>query len=340
MGKILFFLLFTTQLLAQTLKEKIIGDWIKDDIRLKDGSPILNDEVKNMQLRYIFSENDEFIITINGKSGKGTYKVIGDTIKVGTSTYLQVLEIEEIKLVVQEINLDPLAPPSKAKITFIPARIHNLGYFPEKYRTKGQDTIYISKHNYLEPFFLDPDNAAAQFISNNFYFPEHKAGDFYTRFIITKTGEIKGIEILSSTHEKYNDYLIKAIKSTQGKWLPATWEGKPVNTEIKMGFDMGWSEKNKSAVTIPKDTIDPNESNYYLLQGNMSVEQKKYAAAIKNLSKSLDADPRNIDAYYARAAVYAIIKDTVKMCGDLLQLKYLEQAKGTELWKKFCESKK
>ena len=344
MGKTLLFLLLTTQVFAQKLKEKIIGEWVKDDIRLKDGSPILSEAIKNMQMRYVFSDNGAFLITINGKSGKGTYKVVGDTIQLGKTTFLKILEVEETKLVVQEINSDPLGSPSKAKIIFIPARIHNLGYFPEKYRTKGQDTIFVSKHNYLEPFFLDPDNTAAQYISDNFLFPDYKAGDFFARFIITKSGEIKGIEILSSTHDKYNDDLIKAIKTTTGKWLPATWEGNPVNTEIKMGFDMGWSEKmklkNKVDNTSSNDTIDVNESNYYLLQANINVEQKRYALAIKNLSKSLDLDPRNIDAYYARAAVYALTKDTQKMCVDLLQLKHLEQAKGIELWKKFCDSKK
>lgn len=342
MGKILLFILLTTQLFAQQLKEKIIGDWVKDDIRLKDGSPILQEEIKNMQIRYIFSEKGEFIVTINGKSGKGIYKVVGDTIKLGKTTFLKVLEIEDTKLVVQEVSTNPLGQPSKAKIIMIPSRIHNLGFFPEKYRTKGQDTIYVSKHNYLEPFFLDPDNSAAQFISDNFLFPAYKAGDFFTRFIITKTGEIKGIEILSSTHEKYNEDLIKAIKTTKGKWLPALWEGQPVNAEIKMGFDMGWSEKmaEKNKAEVPKDTIDVNQSNYYLLQANINVEQKRYALAIKNLSKSLDLDPRNIDAYYARAAVYALTRDTQKMCVDLLQLKHLEQAKGTELWKKFCDVKK
>jgi hypothetical protein len=326
MGKILFFLLISTQLFAQSLKEKLVGEWVKDDIRLKDGSPILLEDVKNMQLRYNFSKDYSFQITINGKTGKGTYKIKGDTILVGKSTLLEVLEIDETKLVVQELYTDPATPPSKAKIKFIPARFHNLGYFPEKYRTKGQDTIYISKHDYLEPFFLDPDRSAAQFISDNFIFPYYKAGDFYARFIITKLGEIKGIEILNSTHEKYNENLIKAIKASKGKWLPAMWEGKPVNAEIKMGFDMGWSEKlsvrSQTSTAAPKDTIE-----------------KRYSVAIKNLTLSLNADPRNIDAYYARAAVYALTKDTQKMCVDLLQLKHMEQVKGTELWKKFCDKK-
>jgi Tfp pilus assembly protein PilF len=65
------------------------------------------------------------------------------------------------------------------------------------------------------------------------------------------------------------------------------------------------------------------------MQGNINVEEKRYSAAIKNLSKSLEYDPLNIDAYYARAAVFALTKDTQKMCEDLLQLKNLQQVKAT-----------
>lgn len=343
MGKVLFFLLISSSVFAQSLKEKLIGEWVKSDVRLKDGSPILSEEVKNMQLRYVFTDDGDFQITVNGKTGKGNYTIKGDSIILGKSTILQILEISEVKLVVQELS-NPLGVPSKVKVTYIPVRFHNLGYFPEKYLTKGQDTIYVSKYNYLEPLFVDNDRTATQFISDNFAFPLYKAGDFYARFIITKQAEIKGIEILSSTHEKYNNELIRAIKATKLKWLPATWEGKPVNTEVKMGFDMGWSEKmgakKPTSSTTPEDTIDANESNYFLLQANICVEEKRYAAAVKNLTQSLKLDPRNIDAYYARAAVYALVKDTQKMCLDLLQLKHLEQAKGTDLWKKFCETKK
>ncbi len=338
---LLFFILFG-ELYAQNLQQKLVGEWVKDEIKLADGSSILKDEVKNAQIRYVFMQNDSFQVTVNGKTGKGVYKLKDNILKVSDDRF-KVLQVNDIKLILQVISVDSALQSKALKLTFIPAHLHNVGYFPEKYRTKGQDTIYVSKPNFLEPFFVDAMQSAAEYISDRFYFPEYKVGDFRARFIITKLGEIKGIEILNSTHEKFNNSLIKAIKTTQGKWLPAMWEGKPVNAEIKMGFDMGWSARQKAkkqmAGTVPKDSIDASESNFYLMQGNILVEEKRYATAIKNLSKSIELDPRNIDAYYARAAAYALIKDTPKMCGDLLQLKHMEQTKGTDLWKKFCEKR-
>jgi hypothetical protein len=343
MYKILTFLLFSTQIFAQTFKQKIVDEWVKDNISLYDGSPILKDDIRNMQLRYTFMENDSFQVTINGKTGRGTYKVKNDTLYFGKNIAFKIERLDEIKLVIRAVILDSVSLSKALRLSFIPARFHNLGFTPQTYRTKGQDTIYVSKHNYLEPLFMDADRSASQFISDNFFFPEYRAGDFYARFIITKQGEVKGIEVLESTHENYNKYLIKAIKATAGKWRPAIWEGKPINAEVKMGFDMGWTEKmgRKSGdIDAKKDTIDANESNYYLMQANIKVEEKRYSLAIKDLTKSIALDPLNIDAYYARAAVYAITKDVQKMCVDLQQLKNMQQTKGTELWNKFCQDKK
>jgi tetratricopeptide (TPR) repeat protein len=337
MYKALILLLLSLQIYAQTTKQKLVGEWVKDDITLSDNSPILKDDIRNLQLRYTFMKNDSFQITINGKTGKGTYKLLNDTLSIAGSVF-KVEYLDDVKLTIQSISPDPSTQSKALKLTFLPVRFHNLGFTPITYRTQGQDTIFVSKHDYLEPLFLDTERSAAQFISENFYFPDYKKGDFYARFIITKKGEIKGIDILNSTHEKYNKYLIKAIKSSAGKWQPAHWEGKVVNSEVKMGFDMGWSDKKEDVVE--KDTIDTETSNFYLLQGNICVEEKRYAAAIKNLNKSLEADPLNIDAYYARAATYALTSDKKKMCGDLLQLKNLQQAKGTDLWNKFCQDKK
>lgn len=342
MHKILICLFFSTQIFAQTFKQKIVDEWVKEDITLHDGSPILKDDIRNMQLRYTFMPNDSFQVTINGKTGRGTYQVKNDTLYFAKNVAFKIERLDDIKLIFRGVSLDSASLSKALKLSFTPARFHRLGFTPQTYRTKGQDTIYVSKHDYLEPLFMDTERSASQFISENFFFPEYKAGDFYARFIITKQGEIKGIEILESTHENYNKYLIKAIKATAGKWQPAVWEGKPVNSEVKMGFDMGWSEKmgRKSGDTqAPKDTIDANESNYYLMQANINVEAKRYSLAVKDLTKSITLDPLNIDAYYARAAVYAITKDVQKMCVDLLQLKNMQQAKGTELWNKFCQGK-
>lgn len=337
MLKTLILICISSVAVAQGVKGNVIGDWIKEEIRLKDGSPILEKGVKDIQLRYIFDKNGNSRVVYDGRAGDRPYRVIHDTLIIGNDTFYKIEQVSDIKMVLQQIMADSSATALKVILT--PAHLYNVGFMPEKYRTKGGDTIYVVKPNYLEPFFMDAEMNASHYISENFDFPEFRTGDFYTRFIITKTGEVKGIEILRTTNDRYNNKLIAAIKRSEGKWKPAMWEGQPVNVEVMMGFDLGWSEKQagqNSSTSQQTDDERLQESNEYLAEGKYYLTLKNYNEAIRNYTKSLDKNPLNIDAYYGRASAYAIKKDTKKMCEDLLHLKNLQQAKGTELWNKFC----
>jgi tetratricopeptide (TPR) repeat protein len=288
-------------------------------------------------LRYILQKNGTSRVVYDGKAADRPYRVKNDTLILGNDTFYKIEQASDIKLVLQQIMPD--STDTSLKLIFTPAHLYNLGYLPEKYRTKGGDTIYVFKPNYLEPFFMDGEMNASQYISENFDFPEYRAADFYTRFIITTAGEVKGIEILRSTNDRFNNKLIAAIKKTEGKWKPAMWEGKPVNVEVMMGFDFGWSEKQAERGAISSQITDEQkiqESNEFLAEGKYNLTLKNYNEAIRNYTWSLDKNPLNVDAYYGRASAYAMKKDTKKMCEDLLQLKNLQQAKGTELWNKFC----
>ncbi|RYU96043.1 hypothetical protein [Emticicia agri] len=337
MLKTLILIGFSSVAVAQGFKQNVIGDWIKEDIRLKDGSPILDKAVRDIQLRYIFQKDGTSRVVYDGRTGDRPYRVKHDTLIVGTDTFYKIEQASDIKLVLQQITADSSA--NALKIILTPAHLYHIGFMPEKYRTKGGDTIYVYKPNYLEPFFMDAEMNASQYISENFDFPEYRTGDFYTRFIITKNGEVKGIEILRTTSDRYNNKLIAAIKKSEGKWRPAMWEGQPVNVEVMMGFDLGWTEKQAertSSTTEQSDEEKIQESNEFLAEGKYNLTLKNYNEAIRNYTWSLDKNPLNIDAYYGRASAYAMKKDTKKMCEDLLQLKNLQQAKGTELWNKFC----
>lgn len=334
MLKTLFLICISSVAVAQSIKGNLIGDWIKEDIRLRDGSPILDKAVRDIQLRYIFDKNGTSRVVYDGKTGDRPYRLKRDTLIIGDDTFYKIEQVSDIKLVLQQITADSSA--TALKLTFTPAHLYNIGFMPEKYRTKGGDTIYVYKPNYLEPFFMDGEMNASQYISENFDFPEYRAADFYTRFIITKEGDVKGIEIVRTTNDRFNNKLIAAIKKTQGKWKPALWEGKPVNVEVMMGFDLGWSEKQNSSTTEETDEEKMMASNEFLAEGKYYLTLKNYNEAIRNYTWSLDKNPLNIDAYYGRASAYAMKKDTKKMCEDLLQLKNLQQAKGIELWNKFC----
>lgn len=347
MTKYLLLIFISIQVLAQdSLKtsksqiytfEQLAGEWVKEEIRMKDGSKLYNNPLNDSFLRYIFQTDNTVKIIYDGKSGDVAYTLHKNKIDINNMPLI-IDYLDQNKLTLSE-EKDTLG----IQIKLIRAKIHNIGFTPQSYITQGNDTIYVAERNYLEPFFNDPAQNAMQFISENFGYPEYRTDDFYARFIITKTGEVKGIKVLNSTNSKFDLKLVKAIKKSEGKWIPAKWEEKTVNVEIKMRFDMGWSQKmaaknpNGRAVDSTQSLMSASDS--YLIEGNYYAEMNNYKQALRSYGLSIKNNPLNVDAYYKRAAIFALTKQNSKMCEDLRHLRDLEQTRGTELYQKYCEKK-
>ncbi len=324
-------------------KEQLIGsDWIKTDIRLRDNSKIYNEQILRLPLRYRFLNEDSVLITSKGASQKFFYRMSNNLISIPkTDGKLRISSLDDKKMVIIEDMKDTTA--AQFRIEFAKSDYYNIGYTPQSYLTQGNDTVYIAQQNYLEPIFLDDFRNPMDFISEKFNFPEWRTAEFTVRFIITKNGEVKGIKV-EGTADKYNDNLINAVKKTRGKWLPAIWEGKPVNAEMKLYFDFGYSEqqalKNKSKpTTLDTLAMYKSQSKFFLDEGNYYFQIKNNLKALQSYSKSIAFDPYNINAYYGRVAVYSRANRIDKVCEELEQLKALEQTKAFELSKKYCEKK-
>lgn len=347
MTRFLFLIFVSLQIFAQdSLKiskpktykiKQLLGEWVKEEIRMKDGSKLYNNPLSEMNLRYVFNDDNTATIYYDGRSGNVPYLLQNDKIEIN-SLPLIISYLDKNRLILEE-EKDTLG----IQIRLVSAKIHNLGFTPQSYITQGNDTIYVAERNYLEPFFNDPAQNAMQFISENFGYPEYRADDFYARFIITKNGEVKGIKILNSTNPKFDIKLVKAIKKSEGKWIPAKWEEKTVNVEIKMRFDMGWSQK--MAAKNPKEyggLVDSTQirnelSDNYLLEGDYYADTKNYKQALRAYNLSIQNNPLNVQTYYKRAAIFALNKQTNKMCEDLRHLRDLEQKRGADLYRKYCE---
>ncbi|MCU0326020.1 MAG: hypothetical protein MUF45_12320 [Spirosomaceae bacterium] len=345
MTRFLFLILVSIQVFAQdsskTTKPKtytikqLAGEWVKEEIRMKDGSKLYNNPLNESSLRYIFQSEDSVKIVYDGRSGNVPFTLNGNKLVIN-SLPLIINYLDENRLILDE-DKDTLG----IQIRLVSAKIHNLGFTPQTYITQGNDTIYVAERNYLEPSFRNPANGPMEVISQNFTYPEYRTDDFFARFIVTNTGEVKGIKILKSTNEKFNTRLVKAIKKTEGMWEPATWEGRRVNVEMKMRFDMGWSQKMaaRNPKNIDSTQIKIDLSDNYLMEGNYYAENKNYKQALRSYNLSIQNNPLNVEVYYKRAAIFAITKQNDKMCEDLKHLRDLEQKRGTELYQKYCEKK-
>ena len=58
-----------------------------------------------------------------------------------------------------------------------------------------------------------------------------KVGFDYS-YVVMKDGTIGDVTINASTNPKLNKRLTQLVKKSSGKWLPASYKGKPINVQI------------------------------------------------------------------------------------------------------------
>ena len=99
MFKTLILICISSVAVAQGIKGNLIGDWIKEDISLKDGSPILDKAVRDIQLRYIFDKNGTSRVVYDGRTGDRPYRIKDDVLIIGDDTFYKIEQVSDIKLV-------------------------------------------------------------------------------------------------------------------------------------------------------------------------------------------------------------------------------------------------
>lgn len=328
-----FFLLFLFSLHSikaqSVLKEALQGEWIKNEISLKDGSTIYNENVINSSFGLEFI-GDSLIISIDGRNSVSRYTLIDSILNYRGNHYqIERLEKPFLKLV-QVLNSEDVEPIQIA-MHYKPTL--DLGLNPEYYLAKNGEKVYVLRPNELEPKFINDRYSALDYIFDNFNYPEFKKGGFVARFVITKDGKIEGQRIVASSNQKYDQRLINAINKTEGKWLPAKYLGERVNCEVEYNFDLGWNEKAPAVNTELDAKIEAQE---YDSNGKHYFTAKNYRLSIYYFTKALEKDPYLIDSYYLRAASYIFTRKIDEACADYLQLKILDQKRGADLYDKYC----
>lgn len=62
--------------------------------------------------------------------------------------------------------------------------------------------------------------------------PPVKANYFALSFIIGKTGAIEDARVIKGISEGYDAAMLNHIKKTAKDWMPATFRGQPVQTQL------------------------------------------------------------------------------------------------------------
>jgi tetratricopeptide (TPR) repeat protein len=317
----------------RALKEALQGEWIKDEVTLKDGSPLYDLSVTGSSFLLDF-RGDSLIVSLNGINSLQRYRV-SDSIFTYRNDHYKVTRLEKPILELQQVNQPSDVEPLRIKMIYKP--IYDLSTTPEAYMAKNGDLVYVYQPDVVEPKFVHPSMSPMSKIFSDFKYPEYKKGGFVVRFVITKEGKMEGLRMIASSDLKYDNKLMDAVEKTKGSWLPATYQGKTVNCEVEFNFDLGYS-KTSNQYDEALNQIQMAED--YLAYGQYYFSEKNYKTSVYYLDKAIEKNPYFIEAYYLRAAAHVFRKDVNSACKDYLQLKVLEQQKAADLYDKYCENYK
>lgn len=306
------------------------GEWIKEDITLADGSKVFDPGVINSSLIYEFINGDTLLVTYNGENRYHRYVLSDSTLNFSGKEY-KIDRLEKPLLELVETNPAVGFMALRIKMVFKPT--FDYGISPKTYQAKNGEIVYERVPGIVDPKFVSRGVTAMDAIYREFGFPDYRKGGFVVRFVITKEGKMEGERIVASSHQRYDERLIKAVRKTSGKWLPAKFNGKPVNCEVEFNFDLGFTGNQPTATAEDNKRFKADQDFDY---GNYYYDAKSYKSAIFYFTKAIDANPYLIEAYYKRAAAYYFLNDVKSACKDYEQLIFLDQNRAKDLKEKVC----
>ena len=144
------------------------------------------------------------------------------------------------------------------------------------------------------------------YIVNNFKIPDwvlmHKPrGKIVLEFSITDKGYIDSISIWNCVHKELEKEAIRILKETDGRWTPATKDGKPVGVKILCPF-----------ITIDtEESIYSYEEEYKIFfeKAEDNFLKENYKNALKYYLKCVNLEPMLKENYFKISICYKNLGD-------------------------------
>ena len=328
--KYLFLITFSFQVFGQKdFSKDLLNDWKKTEIRTKDGSRIFDPTISMATFDIKIFSKDSLRLFTNGRATNYPYTLKDSTLSFNKMIF-KIKKLSDTDL--QLDQADYIDEMQALSIKYLPKKLFDLTYTPTSYVSKKGEVVYQKVDGKLEPYFMDKNMSVMDYIFEKFEFPEYRKGGFVVRFVVTASGEVKGVKVIATSNERYNDKLVAAVYKTKGKWQPATYFGDKVSVEIEYDFNLGYEERQITS------TVDSTEySKMYFNYGNEFFERGSYKQAESYYKKSINYNPLNTMAYYQHAATCILLRRKDEACEDYKQLIFLDQKKAKTLSDKYCK---
>ena len=332
------------------IEQKIIGNWVKYRVEMKDGSQILDERInKNAASMLIFKKDNAGVI-ISGRNAQQTQYAISDSILVlnRTGSYL-IEKLTEYELIFHGIS-ENLPDNEIIRYHYVATTESSGQYFFRQFikpniKTQANGDTAYNFNEYIFPQFRPVLNEFSTVISDfyevyessynmiekDFNFPVKKKGNFRVTFAVSKSGTLKDVEIKESSDSTYNNALLQAVYKTRKRWLPAEYEHKKVETLFNYVY-----------VSEGEDKVEVNFDGFLYQNtkenANSLFNKKEYVKAIKLYTKCILMQDEDFDfePYYKRADSYFILKVNKNACLDWSYLAKKGQKRAEKLFLEHC----
>lgn len=208
------------------------GDWIRVKAEYKDGGKLANNHASRVVVRYHFTDKEVYqVITTN--THRAAYTRIGNVLKIAP---VQVFVIEAYTD--NALTLVDAEGDHPIRYFLIPTDSFQVsGILKYPFEVVDTDTIYTNTPG-IEPIYPKGQNEFMDYIMRGF---TQQVG-FNFSSVVQKDGTFGNVTVKASTNPKLNKRLVQLVKKSSGKWLPATYKGKPVN--VRLDGAMAFNSRN------------------------------------------------------------------------------------------------
>jgi len=271
----------------------------------------------------------QFVVTKNGRvSDTKILKDIGDG--CGEEA-LRALNMMQEKNVIWRPGMKDGQPVS-VQYT-LPVKFKIKEYTPPPPYTifKG-DSIYVELETGVE--FQGGDDALKIFLATETMYPASGLdsclmGSMKSDLIIKKDGSVQLLESVdfSNLGTDFLFEVIKVVPKTEGKWTPATYEGKQVSSIYPIRVE--FRPTNAGC----KTTVDEYEANVAEVEKAVTLhDEGKSGEAIAIISKAIEMAPTNTEWLYFRGVMNLNSKNNDLACEDFQKIRNILTYPWYEKW--------
>ena len=137
------------------------------------------------------------------------------------------------------------------------------------------------------------------YLNRNVQYPKADAANFtqgtsIVKFVVSPKGEIHDFTVINSVSTDIDEEVIRVLKTTEGMWIPSSFNGEAVATEkeVSVTFKLTDSPKNQDFNYLSRI--------YYTKGGEMLFNKNDPKRALKYYDKGIVLLPKDLNLLMAR----------------------------------------